>query len=120
MPTPAGPYSSVVVSDGFIFVCGQIPRDADGNLAGEDFESQARQVFENMRRCLAATGASMSDVVKVNGFLKDWSDAPAFNEVYREYFTEPYPVRSTIPVALGTIRVEVECIARLPRGAGDE
>jgi 2-iminobutanoate/2-iminopropanoate deaminase len=112
VPPPGGPYTPVAIAGGFVYVCGQIPRDAEGNLAGEDFESQARQVFANMERSLAAAGATFADVVKVNGYLKDFAgDFAAFNQIYRETFSEPFPVRTTVPSELTSIKIEVECIA---------
>ena len=113
VPPPTGSaYTPVAVAGGFVYVCGQIPRDAAGNLAGDDFESQARQVFTNMERCLAAAGATFDDVIKVNGFLKDFSaDFKAFNEIYLETFSAPLPVRTTVPSALTSIKLEIECIA---------
>jgi len=111
-PPTGGAYTPVAVAGGFVYVCGQIPRDAAGNLAGDDFESQARQVFTNMERCLAAAGATFDDVIKVNGFLKDFSaDFKAFNEIYLETFSAPLPVRTTVPSALTSIKLEIECIA---------
>jgi reactive intermediate/imine deaminase len=114
IPPPGGPYTPVAVVDGLVFVSGQAPRTADGQLASDDVADQTTQVFENIRRCLQSVGADLSDVVKVNAFLADFSDFPIFNEVYRNMFTEPFPARTTVPVALTTIRLEVECIAKLP------
>lgn len=111
-PPPGGPYTPVVVAGGAVYVSGQIPWDAEGKLVGEDIESQARQVFANMELCLAAAGASFADVVKVNGFLHDFDgDFDAFNEIYREVFAAPYPVRTMVQAELAPLRLEVECIA---------
>jgi 2-iminobutanoate/2-iminopropanoate deaminase len=119
IPKPAGPYSPVVVAGGFVYVCGQGPSDAAGNRA-EDFESQARQCLTNVGRCLESAGASFADVVKVSGFLADWADFKTFNEVYLEFFTEPYPVRTTVPVPLPRILIEVDCVAYVGAGRGGE
>ncbi|HZP15127.1 MAG TPA: RidA family protein [Nocardioides sp.] len=115
VPPPGGPYTPVVVCDGLIFVCGQIGRTPDNELVEDEIKAQARQTFENMSNCLAAAGATLADVMKVNAYLRDWSDFKAFNEVYLEYFAEPYPVRTTVPSPFPLIRLEVECIARVPR-----
>jgi 2-iminobutanoate/2-iminopropanoate deaminase len=118
IPKPAGPYSPVVVAGGFVYLCGQGPNDAAGNRA-EDFESQARQCFTNIGRCLESAGATFADVVKVGGFLADWADFKTFNEVYLEFFSEPYPVRTTVPVSLPRILIEVDCVAYLPARIGE-
>lgn len=115
VPPAGGPYSPVVVSDGLIFVCGQVGRTAANEMVADEIEAQARQTFENMRNCLAAAGATLANVIKVNAYLRDWSDFKAFNEVYQEHFSEPYPVRTTVPSPFPVIRLEVECVARVAR-----
>lgn len=115
VPPPGGPYTPVVVSDGLIFVCGQVGRTAANDLVADEIEAQTRQALQNMRNCLAAAGATLADVIKVNAYLRDWSDFTAFNEVYLEYFSEPYPVRTTVPAPFPVIRLEVECVARVAR-----
>ena len=77
------------------------------------FRDEATQAMENIRAVLQASGASMKDVVKCTVMLGDIRDWPEFNEVYKEYFTAPYPARSAFGsngLALGA-RVEIECIA---------
>jgi 2-iminobutanoate/2-iminopropanoate deaminase len=118
IPDPAGPYSPVVVAGDFVYVCGQGPNDPAGNRA-EDFESQARQCLTNIGTCLESAGATFADVVKVSGFLADWADFQTFNQVYREFFSEPYPVRTTVPVSLPRILIEVDCVAYLAAGTRD-
>lgn len=113
VPPPGGPYSPVVVVGGLAFICGQVPRTPAGERVADDIETQTRQVFTNMENCLSAVGCSFADVVKVNAFLADWSDFAGFNEVYKSVFAEPYPVRTTVPAPMPTIRVEVECVARV-------
>lgn len=114
VPPPGGPYTPVTIHNGLIFVCGQVPRTPNGELVADNIEAQTRQVFENMRCCLAAANATFSDVVKVNAWLRDWNDFAGFNSIYEQYFTEPYPVRTTVPAPFPVIRLEVECIARVP------
>ena len=114
-PVSGMPYSQVVVSGDLVFVCGQVPRDPLSPVypavVSDDFGAQTRQVFENMRRCLTAAGLGFGDVVKVNCFIADWDDFAEFNELYAEYFTEPYPVRTTVQAGLHGFKVEVECTA---------
>ncbi len=123
-PTPAGtpvsglPYSPVVVSSGLVFVCGQVPRDPQAPtypaVVSEQFAPQARQVFENMRRCLEAANCTFRDVVKVNCFIADWADFEEFNQIYADYFETPYPVRTTVQAGLHGFKIEAECVAALP------
>ena len=115
MVKPEAPYSPVVVTDGLVYTAGQVAFDAEGNVVSDDITVQTRQVFENIRRCLDAAGCGFADVVKVLAFLSDMRDFEAYNEVYRQYFSEPYPARSTVQVTLGPgLKVEIEVIARKP------
>ena len=110
---PAAPYSPVVVSGDLVVTAGQVAFDETGQLAADDIDGQCRQVLENLRTCLRAAGCELSDVIKVTAFLSDLGNFPPFNSVYREYFEEPYPARSTVGVALPPgILVEIEATAR--------
>jgi 2-iminobutanoate/2-iminopropanoate deaminase len=112
LAVPTAPYSSALVSGDLLFLAGQVPFDEAGNVVSDDFADQARQVFDNMARCLEAAGCGFGDVVKVIAYLADFGDFPAFNEIYRDYFSEPYPVRTTVPVPLVGFAIEVDAIAR--------
>ena len=97
-PLPKGPYSQGVMGEGrLLFIAMQGPFDpTSGEVAGETFEAQARQVFANIQAIVEAAGAAMADVVKVTVFLADWQYFPALNELYPTFFPEPYPVRTPI------------------------
>jgi 2-iminobutanoate/2-iminopropanoate deaminase len=88
---------------------------ATGDFAGADTAAQARQCIENIRAVLAASGLTLSAVVKTTVFLKDMGDFAAMNKVYAEYFTQDPPARSTIEVARlpKDARVEIEAVAAL-------
>ena len=112
---PAGPYSPVVESGDLVFTAGQVAHDGDGNLVEGGIDEQTRRAIENAQTCLAAAGCTLADVLKVSAFLADLGDFPAFNAVYREYFSDPYPVRTTVGVNLPDgILVELDAIARRP------
>ena len=112
MPRPEPPYSPVVVSGETVYTAGQIGRDADGNIA-EGIEAQTRQTLENVRTCVEAAGCTMDDVVKVNAYLVDLGDFAGYNEVYKEFFAEPYPARTSVQAGLPAgVLVEIEAIAR--------
>lgn len=112
VPTPAGAYSPAARAGGFVFVSGQIPRDpVTGELAGDDIESQTRQVIRNVERALAAAGATLSDVVSVIVYLADANDWGAFNTAYKELMPQPFPTRTAVGAQLRGILVEVSAIA---------
>lgn len=110
---PKAPYSPVIVSDDLVYTAGQIAFDADGNMVGDDAGTQTRQVLENVRRCLEAVGCGLDDVIKVNAYLTDLANFGAFNAVYEEYFTAPFPVRTTVEAGLVPgFLVEIDVVAR--------
>jgi 2-iminobutanoate/2-iminopropanoate deaminase len=113
MAKPKPPYSPVVVSGGTVWTAGQIANDAEGNLIGGGIAEQTRRSLENVRACLEAAGCAMDDVVKVNAYLADLGDMAGYNEVYREFFDEPYPARSSVQAGLPPgVLVEIEVVAR--------
>ena len=113
--TPKAPYSPVVVSGDRVYTAGQVAFDETGALVGDSMAEQGRRTLENVRACLAAAGCTMDDVVKVNAFVSDLAEFDAYNAVYREFFTEPYPARTTVQAGLPPgILVEIEAIARRP------
>jgi enamine deaminase RidA (YjgF/YER057c/UK114 family) len=105
---PAAQYSHVCLGTGrFVAVAGQLPLDEDGRLVGEgDPAAQARQVFENLRRCLAAAGAGFDDVVKLTYFVTDMAHMPAIREARAAHIPgDRLPAASAVQVA-GLVRPE--------------
>lgn len=116
-PKPRGPYSPVIRAGDFVFVSGQGPVDpVTDKMSYGDIQHETHFVLNNIKRLLEAAGASLGDVVKVSVFLKDGADFPAMNEVYREYFGEQRPTRTTVAVAFSdpVMKIEVDCIAYKP------
>jgi reactive intermediate/imine deaminase len=110
-PRPAGPYSQGIRAGDFLFVAGQGPTDPrTGKSAGDDIQTQTRQTLENVKAIVEAAGGSLAGAVKVNAYLSDLANFRAFNEIYREYFPEPFPVRTTVGTALLGILVEIDAI----------
>ena len=110
---PKAPYSPVVISEGHVFTAGQVAFDETGAVVGSDAATQVRRALENVRSCLVAGGCRLEDVVKVNAYLADLGDFDAYNEVYREFFSEPYPARTTVQAGLPPgLLVEIEAVAR--------
>ncbi len=112
-PAAIGPYSQATVSGQLVYTSGQIPMLPDGSVQEGDVSVQARQVLENLKAVLTAAGSGLERVLKTTVFLKDMEDFAAMNAVYAEYFTEPYPARSTVQVARlpRDVRVEIEAVA---------
>lgn len=112
--TPKAPYSPVVVSGDHVYTAGQVAFDESGTPVAGGIDAQARQALENLRSCLEAAGCGLADVVKVNAFLADLADFDGYNAVYREYFAEPHPARTTVQAGLPPgLLVEIEAVARL-------
>lgn len=99
---PAAAYSHVVLGTGrFVAVSGQLALDEDGKLVGAgDPAAQARQVFENLRRCLAAAGATFDDVVKLTFFVTDMAHMPAVRAARDAHIpADRLPAASAVQVA---------------------
>lgn len=98
----SGPYSpALIVRAGTMAVIsGQASILPDGTIKGNTIEEQAAYTLERCRQVLHTAGCSMADVFKVNAYLKDIADWPRFNEIYKRYFEEPYPVRTTVQAGL--------------------
>ncbi|MGE5599785.1 MAG: RidA family protein [Bacteroidota bacterium] len=112
-PPAIGPYSQAVRHGNLIFVSGQLGLGPDGSFAGQDAATQARKALENIGAILGAAGLGFEAVVKCTIFLTDMGDFQAVNEVYREFFTPPYPARACVQAAAlpkGGL-VEIEAIA---------
>lgn len=115
LPVPAPPYSPVVVAGELVFTAGQVAMNRTGTIVDGGVAEQTEQVMRNVAACLAAAGCGMDDVVKTTVFLTDLADFPAFNEVYAQHFSSPYPARSTVQVGLAAgLLVEIEAVARRP------
>jgi len=105
---PAPAYTHVVMGTGtFVAISGQLALDEDGKLVGEgDAAAQARQVFENLRRCLAAAGAGFDDVVKLTFFVTDMAHMPAIRAARAAHIPDDrLPAASAVQVA-GLVRPE--------------
>jgi 2-iminobutanoate/2-iminopropanoate deaminase len=110
------PYSNVVVSGELVVIASQVPFDDQDHLVSSAFDEQAHQVFANLGRSLHAAGCGFDDVIKVTGYLANPDLVLAYNEVYRQYFTPPYPARSTVACSLVVpgMLLQVDALAVLP------
>jgi len=114
-PKPAGPYSHAVAANGFLYTAGFGPVDpATGERVGTEIAEQTRQVLRNVGVVLAAAGLTFADVVKSTVHLADVErDFAGFNAAYAEFFTDGYPVRTTVGSTLPGILVEIDVVAAL-------
>lgn len=112
-PAAIGPYSQAVRSGQTVYLSGQIPLDpATMSLVDGDIAVQSHRVFQNLQAVCEAAGGSLAGVVRVGIYLTDLADFAAVNAVMAEYFTAPYPARSTIGVSAlpRGARVEVDAV----------
>lgn len=116
-PRPRGVYSQAIVANGFVYVAGQGPVNPETNeLELGDIRSETRRTLENIRAILEAAGSSLRHVIRVGVFLADITDFAAMNEVYREFFPEDPPARTTVGAQLPRIKIEIDCVALLRAG----
>lgn len=116
LPKPVAPYSPAILANGFLFVSGQLGVDPKtGRLVGQTVEEQTRQALENAKLILEEAGLTLRDVVKVTVYLANIADFEKMNQVYRTYFPEEPPARTTVqasPPVSGAL-VEIELVAAL-------
>ena len=113
-PKALGPYSQAIEAGGMVFASGQVPSDpATDQFVEGGIKEQTRQSLTNARNILREAGTDLTHVVKTTVFLSDMDNFAAMNEVYAEFFQQPYPARSAVAVKTlpkGAL-VEIECIA---------
>lgn len=115
-PAPVGPYSQAILArpGDVLFSAGQIPLDAStGQMRPGGVKEQTRQVLENLKAVLESAGSDLSAVVKTTVYMTNLEEFSVMNQVYAEYFSDPYPARSCVEVKAlpkGAL-VEIDVIA---------
>ncbi len=113
-PAAIGPYSQAIEVNGFVYTSGQLPVDpATGEFAPGGIKEQTCQSLTNVKSILEQAGTGMDKVIKTTVFLNDMNDFAAMNEVYAQFFQQPYPARSAVAVEKlpkGAL-VEIEVVA---------
>ena len=113
-PAAIGPYSQAIEANGFVYASGQLPIDpATGNFPEGGVAAQTRQSILNAENILQAAGTDLKHVVKTTVYLADMADFGTMNEVYAQFFSEPFPARSAVAVKdlpKGAL-VEIEVLA---------
>lgn len=108
-PAAIGPYSQAVVSTGFLFTSGALPIDpATSTIVTGTIQDRAHMVFKNLAAIAAEAGTSLTNTVKTTVYLANIADFQAVNDVYKEYFSEPFPARSAFQVAALPLGADIE------------
>ncbi|MDB3973015.1 RidA family protein [Gammaproteobacteria bacterium] len=109
-PAALGPYSQAIRAGGFIYISGQIPLVPETmEIVSSDFNKQVMQVFNNLKAIIEESGASISNTVKINVYLKDLSNFQKVNSVMEEFFIEkPFPARAAVEVSRLPKDVDIE------------
>ena len=111
-PTSHLPFSPSVCFGDLIFISGQASVDATGQIVSDTFEGEFRRSIENVAKVLAAAGSDLQHVIQTRNYVRDAADTVLYNQLYREYFSEPFPARTTITNCLPpTLRYEIEVVA---------
>ena len=99
-PSAIGAYSQAVKAGEFMYVSGQIPLAPETmEIVSEDFNVQVKQVLENLKAVIVDSDSKLSDVVKLNVYLKDLGDFQSVNDAMSKVFDEPYPARAAVEVS---------------------
>lgn len=113
---PNLPFHPAVRAGDFIFVSGQVAKDADGNMVSGTIEDETRGTIESIKRILAEEGATLADVVRVTTYLEDTRDFGRYNKVFAEYFKDAVLARTTVEArAVINTKIEMDAIAYKPR-----
>lgn len=112
------PYSHAIVEDGTFYMAGQVARNADGEIVGDDLETQTRKVFDNIGILLDEVGKDFEDVAKVTVYIiGDHDSLEGYKMIYEETFSEPYPCQTVVGTRpLGDSPVMIEIEAEVPMG----
>jgi 2-iminobutanoate/2-iminopropanoate deaminase len=105
------PFSPAVRAGQFVFVSGQASTDEKGGLILESFDAEMHRSMEHVKTILRAAGLELRHVVQVRSYVKDPVDLPEYNRLYRQYFSEPFPARTTITNCLGKVKFEIDVVA---------
>ena len=108
-PSAIGPYSQATKDGDRVYVSGQGPVDPDtGDVVSQDVGEQTAKTIENVEAILEAAGSSLENVLKANVYVTDMDNYETVNEVYGEYFSDPYPARAAVEVSRLPIEIGVE------------
>ena len=102
------PYSQGIIHGETVRLAGQVPDNTDGEIVGDDIETQTKQAVDNVEALLDEAGSSLASVVSVTAYLTDMDDFEEFNRVYAEIFPDPKPARATVGVTGWAVDARLE------------
>lgn len=112
IPTSSLPFSPGLRVGEFVFVSGQASVDEMGSVVTDTFEGEMRRSLENLKKVLAGASLDLANVIQVRAYVDDPDDLVEYNHLYRDFFTEPFPARTTLTGCLGgKLKFEVEVVA---------
>ena len=112
---PNLPFHPAVRAGDFIFVSGQVAKDANGNMVHGTIEEETKATIETIQRVIAADGATLADVVRVTTYLEDTRDFGRYNKVFGEFFKDAVLARTTVEArAVISTKIEMEAIVYKP------
>lgn len=117
LPTSHLPFSPAVRAGDLVFVSGQAAVDNTGAHVPGTFAEELDLAFSNVARILAAAGGGLDDVVQVRAFLGDSAFREEYNALYRKFFRDPLPARTSLTVDIGELKFEVDVVAHIPQAA---
>lgn len=116
VPAPRAPYSTYTQAGNLIFVAGQVAMDPETQETPASFAAQLHLILKNLKTILESAGSALDNILKTTVFLKDLSNYAEYNEIYRQYFKNGLPARSTVVADLvrEDFLIEIEAIAWTP------
>ena len=116
VPQSTLPFSPAVQAGQYVFISGQASVDESGTIVKDTFEGECRRSFDNLGKILNAAGLGFENVVQVRNYVGRQEDLAAFNRIYREYFSAPFPARTTLIGCLGDLlKFEVDAVAMVKK-----
>ena len=117
---PNLPFHPAVRAGDYIFVSGQVAKDADGNMITGTIEVETAGTIKSIKRILAEEGATLADVVRVTTYLEDARDFGRYNKVFAEHFKDACLARTTVEArAVINAKIEMDAIAYKPQDGHD-
>ena len=103
VPRSALPFSPAIRAGDYLFISGQASVDGEGAVINDSFEGECRRSFDNLSRIITAAGLTMADVVQVRNYVGKQEYLGEFNRIYKDYFSDPFPARTTLIGCLGDL-----------------
>lgn len=117
-PAAIGPYSQAILSNGVLYVSGQLGIDPNtGEFVPGSVPEQTEQIFKNIKAILTEAGLTMDNIVKTTVYLTDMANFAAMNEVYARHFEGTFPARSAVALCAlpkgGLVEIEVLAVENI-------